>query len=76
MYDVWARSYGLPRHMLFYASYLCCTSYIIVYLFFLVIIYLEFSMDSDFTKLFVQPHYSISFNGEVYLFMMVLYAQM
>ena len=34
-------------------------------------------MDSDFTKLFVQHHYSISFNGEVYLFvMMVLYAQM
>jgi len=39
-------------------------------------IYLEFLMDSDFTKLFVQHHYSISFNGEVYLFVMVLYAQM
>ena len=39
MYDVWARSYGLPSHMLFYASYLCYTSYII-YLFFLVIIYI------------------------------------
>ena len=65
----------MPSHMLFYASYLCCTSYVI-YLFFLVIIYLEFLMDSDFTKLFVQHHYSISFNGEVYLFVMVLYAQM